>query len=129
MRDHGGVFAVDLFFRRSVEVELQQVVAFLVDGQRAAGFHIHLYGVAVVEHLERAFLVVHAQHVLGFFKRADDVQRRLFFAGAADGEVVAPVLRAVVAFITPVDCMRFVVFFAVCVLGRVFFLGGFFAIL
>ena len=75
VRNHGGVFTVDLFFRGAVEVELQQVIAFLVDGQRAARFEIDLNRVAVVQYLQWAFFVIHAQHVFGFFKRSDDVQR------------------------------------------------------
>ena len=97
-------------------MELQQVKCFFVDGQCAARLYIDLDGVSIVENFQGTFFVVHAQHVFGFFKRANDVQWRLFFASAADREIVAPVFRPVVALIAPVHVMGFAVFF-----GRVVF--------
>ena len=112
-----------------MEVELQQIVAVLVDVERAAGRHIDLNGVTVVEHFERAILVVHAEHVFGFFKRSDNVQWRLFFASATDGKVVAPMFWAVVAFIAPMHLVGLVVFFASPMLfGGVFFVNGLFTV-
>ena len=115
-------------------MELQQIKALFANGQGAAGLHIHLDGVAVVQHFQRAFLVIHGQGVFGFFKRTNDVQRRLFFAFAANREVVTPVLRSFVAFIAPMHIMGFVILLAEVFFGFVFvccrlwLVGGFFAI-
>ena len=107
VRHHRHGLAIDLFFARTVEVELQQVVDVFVDLQRATWLHIDLDGVAVVQNLQRAFFVRHSQDVFGFLERSDDVQRRLLGAVAASGELTAPFVWTHFADIVPMDSMGF----------------------
>jgi len=105
VRHHRIAAAIDLFFARLVEVELQQVVALAVDRDAAAWGVVHLDGMAVVENLQRRRAVSEFQRRQLRLAGLADVDWRLVVAQLAGAEVLfqlAPVLRAVGAFIAPV---------------------------
>ena len=108
---HGHGFAVDFFFAGAVKVELQQLMGHAVDADFAARRHIDLDGVAVVDHLQGAFLVVGRHHGARLHEGATDVQRRLRFALDAGGELFAPTLWAHFTVVTPVNGVLFRGFF------------------
>src|SRR6478672_6610358 len=105
MRHHVVRVPVDPLFTRMVEMELDELVLLLVQGDEAAGCVVDLNRVAVVDELERNGMIVEAElRQVGAFGIAN-VDGRLMSTGLA-GRVlrleIAPVLRSGASLVTPV---------------------------
>ena len=104
MRDHVEALAVDLFFGRAVEVELDQFVG-LAGERDGALADADLQGVAVVDDAEIGRAVAELDRLQIDLDAILDVDGRLPFAGGANLVLrveIGPVLRLASAFIAPV---------------------------
>lgn len=101
--------ALDQVLARRVEMKLQQVIALIATTEFAAGRHVDLDRVAVVDDLALAFLPVKRNGRNLGLDCAGDVERRLLRADRAGGIVCTestPVVGAVLAFIAPMRALR-----------------------